>query len=101
MNEHHIVSGRWIEAMGLMALPPNVPKSLQHLSTLVDDIWYHAGDTSADVSSLLLQSYCNLQIRIFTGIYYSLLLIVLMVYKKSHSSSNIQIYRIMYDSRQD
>ena len=54
MNEHHIVSGRWIEAMGLMALPPNVPKSLQHLSTLVDDIWYHAGDTSADVSSLLL-----------------------------------------------
>ena len=50
MNEQHIITGRWIEAMGLMALPPNIPTSLRHFSGLVDDIWYYAGDTSADVS---------------------------------------------------
>ena len=52
MNEQHVVSGRWIEAMGLMALPPNVPASLRHFSELVDDIWYYAGDSSADVRFL-------------------------------------------------
>ena len=50
MNTDYVVTGRWVEAMGLMALPPNIPTSLQHLADLVDDIWHYAGDTSADVT---------------------------------------------------
>lgn len=42
----------WPQAMGLMALPPNVPTSLANLLTLVDDICYYAGDRSVDVSIL-------------------------------------------------
>ncbi|XP_046752982.1 ubiquinone biosynthesis protein COQ9, mitochondrial [Diprion similis] len=38
----------WPQAMGLMALPPNVPTALANLLTLVDDICYHAGDRSVD-----------------------------------------------------
>lgn len=40
----------WPQAMGLMALPPNVPTALANLLTLVDDICYYAGDRSVDVS---------------------------------------------------
>ncbi|XP_061628565.1 ubiquinone biosynthesis protein COQ9, mitochondrial isoform X3 [Phyllopteryx taeniolatus] len=40
----------WPQAMSILLLPHNIPKSLKHLSTLVDDIWYHAGDRSIDVS---------------------------------------------------
>lgn len=50
MNEDYVVSGRWIEAMGLMALPPNAPASLQHFAHLMDDMWHYAGDTSVDFS---------------------------------------------------
>lgn len=39
----------WPQALGLMSLPPNVPTSLAHLLTLVDDICYYAGDRSVDV----------------------------------------------------
>ncbi|XP_043289966.1 glomulin-like [Venturia canescens] len=38
----------WPQALGLMALPPNVPTSLANLLTLVDDICYYAGDRSVD-----------------------------------------------------
>lgn len=38
----------WPQALGLMALPPNVPTSLAHVLTLVDDICYYAGDRSVD-----------------------------------------------------
>lgn len=38
------------QAMSLLLLPHNIPDSLKHLSTLVDDIWYYAGDRSTDVS---------------------------------------------------
>ncbi|XP_012257552.1 ubiquinone biosynthesis protein COQ9, mitochondrial [Athalia rosae] len=38
----------WPQAMGLMALPPNVPTALANLLTLVDDICYYAGDRSVD-----------------------------------------------------
>lgn len=38
------------QAMSLLLLPNNIPDSLKHLSTLVDDIWYYAGDRSTDVS---------------------------------------------------
>ncbi|XP_042267857.1 ubiquinone biosynthesis protein COQ9, mitochondrial isoform X1 [Thunnus albacares] len=40
----------WPQAMSLLLLPHNIPDSLKHLSTLVDDIWYYAGDRSTDVS---------------------------------------------------
>ncbi|XP_063988428.1 glomulin-like [Diachasmimorpha longicaudata] len=38
----------WPQAMGLLALPPNVPPALANLLTLVDDICYYAGDRSVD-----------------------------------------------------
>lgn len=38
------------QAMSILLLPHNIPDSLKHLSTLVDDIWYYAGDRSTDVS---------------------------------------------------
>lgn len=41
---------QWPQALGLMSLPPNAPKSLAHLLTLIDDICYYAGDRSVDVS---------------------------------------------------
>ena len=40
---------RWPEALGLLALPHNAPTSLANFGTLLDDIWYHAGDRSSDV----------------------------------------------------
>lgn len=41
------------QAMSILILPHNIPHSLKHLSTLMDDIWYYAGDRSTDVSSLV------------------------------------------------
>lgn len=43
----------WPQALALMALPPNAPKSLANLLTLVDDICYYAGDRSVDVRIFL------------------------------------------------
>ncbi|XP_032404085.1 ubiquinone biosynthesis protein COQ9, mitochondrial isoform X1 [Xiphophorus hellerii] len=40
----------WPQAMSILLLPHNIPDSLKHLSTMVDDIWYYAGDRSTDVS---------------------------------------------------
>ncbi|KAL0155685.1 hypothetical protein M9458_049948, partial [Cirrhinus mrigala] len=37
-------------AMSILLLPNNIPDSLKHLSTMVDDIWYYAGDRSTDVN---------------------------------------------------
>ncbi|EFX71430.1 hypothetical protein DAPPUDRAFT_255763 [Daphnia pulex] len=50
MNAEHVFTGKWTEAMGLMALPTNAPSSLKLLAHLVDDMWHHAGDTSPDFS---------------------------------------------------
>lgn len=44
-------SKHWPQALGLMSLPPNAPKSLAHLLTLIDDICYYAGDRSVNVRS--------------------------------------------------
>lgn len=41
---------KWSEAMGLGALPSNLPGTLKHIGELVDDIWIHAGDQSSDIS---------------------------------------------------
>ncbi|XP_063333706.1 ubiquinone biosynthesis protein COQ9, mitochondrial [Pelmatolapia mariae] len=40
----------WPQAMSLLLLPHNIPDSLKHLSTLMDDIWYYAGDRSTDMN---------------------------------------------------
>ncbi|XP_051916969.1 ubiquinone biosynthesis protein COQ9, mitochondrial [Hippocampus zosterae] len=40
----------WPQAMSILLLPYNIPKSLEHLATLVDDIWYYAGDRSTDMN---------------------------------------------------
>ncbi|XP_061878359.1 ubiquinone biosynthesis protein COQ9, mitochondrial [Entelurus aequoreus] len=40
----------WPQAMSILLLPHNIPEALKHLSTLVDDIWYHAGDRSTDMN---------------------------------------------------
>ncbi|XP_067359136.1 ubiquinone biosynthesis protein COQ9, mitochondrial isoform X2 [Channa argus] len=40
----------WPQGMSILLLPHNIPDSLKHLSTMVDDIWYYAGDRSTDVS---------------------------------------------------
>lgn len=41
---------KWPQAIAIQSLPPNVPKSLATLLTMVDDICYYAGDRSVDVS---------------------------------------------------
>jgi ubiquinone biosynthesis protein COQ9 len=40
----------WPQALAMMTLPPNVPKSLANMLTLVDDVCYYSGDRSVDVS---------------------------------------------------
>lgn len=40
----------WPQAMSLLLLPHNIPEGLKLLSTLVDDIWYYAGDRSTDMN---------------------------------------------------
>uniref|UniRef100_A0A8C8I8Q9 Ubiquinone biosynthesis protein n=3 Tax=Salmonidae TaxID=8015 RepID=A0A8C8I8Q9_ONCTS len=40
----------WPQALSILFLPHNIPNSLKHLSTLVDDIWYYAGDRSTDLN---------------------------------------------------
>lgn len=41
---------RWQEALALMAQPSNLPTSISELSSLSDEIWFLAGDTSVDSS---------------------------------------------------
>lgn len=45
-----VLSPLTLQAMSILLLPHNIPDSLKHLSTMVDDIWYYAGDRSTDVS---------------------------------------------------
>ncbi|KAI7812116.1 ubiquinone biosynthesis protein COQ9, mitochondrial [Triplophysa rosa] len=40
----------WPQAVSILLLPHNIPDSLKHLSTMVDDIWYYAGDRSTDMN---------------------------------------------------
>ncbi|XP_077567991.1 ubiquinone biosynthesis protein COQ9, mitochondrial isoform X2 [Stigmatopora nigra] len=40
----------WPQAISILILPNHIPKSVKLLSTLVDDIWYYAGDRSIDMS---------------------------------------------------
>ena len=45
-----ILIDRGVQAVALMAMPSNVPPSLQELASLADEIWYLSGDTSVDSS---------------------------------------------------
>ncbi|KAK3747035.1 hypothetical protein QZH41_017809 [Actinostola sp. cb2023] len=40
----------WPKVMRLMTIPQNAPDALKAVSYMVDDIWYHAGDTSTDIN---------------------------------------------------
>lgn len=40
----------WAQALGIMALPQNVPVALSNLGDLLNVIWYYAGDMSTDMS---------------------------------------------------
>ena len=33
----------------MMLLPQNAPDAIKNVAYMVDEIWYHAGDTSTDV----------------------------------------------------
>ncbi|XP_071518869.1 ubiquinone biosynthesis protein COQ9, mitochondrial-like isoform X3 [Panulirus ornatus] len=46
MNIEYIDS--WHRALALHASPSNAPEALRNIGTLVDHIWYHAGDRSYD-----------------------------------------------------
>ncbi|CAG8677462.1 2277_t:CDS:2 [Cetraspora pellucida] len=46
---------KWSEALAVMAQPYNVQTSIEHLAKLVDDMWYLAGDKSADVKLYMMQ----------------------------------------------
>lgn len=38
----------WPRALGILLLPQNIPSSLSLLTSMVDDMWYYAGDQSTD-----------------------------------------------------
>uniref|UniRef100_A0A224YLF0 Ubiquinone biosynthesis protein n=1 Tax=Rhipicephalus zambeziensis TaxID=60191 RepID=A0A224YLF0_9ACAR len=41
---------KWVQALGIMALPQNVPVALSNLGDLLNIIWHYAGDMSTDMS---------------------------------------------------
>uniref|UniRef100_A0A3B5N1U7 Ubiquinone biosynthesis protein n=1 Tax=Xiphophorus couchianus TaxID=32473 RepID=A0A3B5N1U7_9TELE len=60
----------WPQAMSILLLPHNIPDSLKHLSTMVDDIWYYAGDRSTDMNWYTKRA-------VLTGLYNSTELVML------------------------
>jgi len=50
MNSEYIKAGVWGEGVALVAQPSNIQESLGYLQQLCDDIWYRAGDKSADLN---------------------------------------------------
>uniref|UniRef100_A0A1A8CP93 Ubiquinone biosynthesis protein n=1 Tax=Nothobranchius kadleci TaxID=1051664 RepID=A0A1A8CP93_NOTKA len=60
----------WPQAMSVLLLPHNIPDSLKHLSTMVDDIWYYAGDRSTDMNWYTKRA-------VLTGIYNTTELVML------------------------
>ena len=53
----------FLKAMGLMLLPHNAPDAAKNVAYMVDEIWYHAGDTSTDVCSKIFSTYIGLFIN--------------------------------------
>lgn len=46
-----------------MLLPHNAPDAAKNVAYMVDEVWYHAGDTSTDVSSEIFCNYIVLLIN--------------------------------------
>lgn len=46
---HYSFVHSYMQALAIMGQPTNVVMSLEHLGKLVDDMWFLAGDRSADV----------------------------------------------------
>ncbi|KAG0234054.1 Ubiquinone biosynthesis protein coq9, mitochondrial [Actinomortierella wolfii] len=62
---------RWPEALAIMGQPTNVPMSLDHLAKIADEIWYLAGDRSADMNwyskrAMLMGIYSSTEIYMTT-----------------------------------
>uniref|UniRef100_A0A8C6KVW2 Ubiquinone biosynthesis protein n=2 Tax=Nothobranchius furzeri TaxID=105023 RepID=A0A8C6KVW2_NOTFU len=60
----------WPQAMSVLLLPHSIPDSLKHLSTMVDNIWYYAGDRSTDMNWYTKRA-------VLTGIYNTTELVML------------------------
>ena len=63
--------GQWANALALMSSPENMAKSCNYGLTLVDTMWYNAGDKSLDYNwyskrLLLLGKYL-----LFSGVFFS------------------------------
>uniref|UniRef100_A0A803XT37 Ubiquinone biosynthesis protein n=1 Tax=Meleagris gallopavo TaxID=9103 RepID=A0A803XT37_MELGA len=41
---------KWPQAVSILLLPHNIPSSLNLLTSMIDDIWHHAGDQSTDIN---------------------------------------------------
>jgi len=62
---------RWNEALALGGLPNNAPKTLEKLTYIADEIWYIAGDRSADLNwytkrGLLMSAYVSTELFMLT-----------------------------------
>ncbi|KAF9975553.1 Ubiquinone biosynthesis protein coq9, mitochondrial [Actinomortierella ambigua] len=62
---------RWPEALAIMGQPANVPMSLDHLAKIADEIWYLAGDRSADMNwyskrAMLMGIYSSTEVYMTT-----------------------------------
>ena len=57
------------QAMALGALPSNLPTTLNNIGTMIDDVWYFAGDRSTDVCQFVFfyVSYVLLMVFFPTG----------------------------------
>ncbi|XP_067834696.1 LOW QUALITY PROTEIN: ubiquinone biosynthesis protein COQ9, mitochondrial [Heptranchias perlo] len=42
--------GSWPQAMSILLMSQNIPESLRSLTSMVDEIWYYAGDKSTDLN---------------------------------------------------
>lgn len=42
----------WSQALAILALPQNLPKSVESLAILVDEMWYQAGVSHTNVTFL-------------------------------------------------
>ena len=42
-----------------MLLPQNAPDAIRNVAHMVDEIWYHVGDTSTDVSNCFIYTWWN------------------------------------------
>ncbi len=50
MNAEHILSGRWAEAVALLARPDRFPAYLEQELKMIDSVWHFAGDLSSDMN---------------------------------------------------